>query len=173
MGSNASKSTSAYSVRNYSTILRNGNAFKLGDLDVSERHLLLELRRIILMDELLDVIVERSLPKPGKVSRASHERMSTEDLWSTIWGKVVTNIRDEILYNAGVEADTKLQRRFRNRFRVPFSMFETMVVECKDFNVQEDYQCHYQWGLMSKKTIPAHEEILWNYGPAYIYPSSD
>ena len=42
MGSNASKSTSAYSVRNYSTILRNGNAFKLGDLDVSERHLLLE-----------------------------------------------------------------------------------------------------------------------------------
>ena len=42
MGSNASKSTSAYSVRNYSTVLRNGNAFKLGDLDVSERHLLLE-----------------------------------------------------------------------------------------------------------------------------------
>ena len=42
MGSNASKSTSAYSVRNYSTILlRNGNAFKLRDLDVSERHLLL------------------------------------------------------------------------------------------------------------------------------------
>ena len=41
MGSNASKSTSAYSVRNYSTILRNGNAFKLGDLDVSERRHLL------------------------------------------------------------------------------------------------------------------------------------
>ena len=74
MGSNASKSTSAYSVRNYSTILRYGNAFKLGDLDVSERHLLLELRRIILMDEMLDVKVERSLPKPGKISRASHER---------------------------------------------------------------------------------------------------
>ena len=36
MGSSASKSTSAYSVRNYSTILRNGNAFKLGDLDVSK-----------------------------------------------------------------------------------------------------------------------------------------
>jgi hypothetical protein len=109
--------------------------FKLGDLDVSERHLLLELRRIILVDELLDVIVERSLPKHGKISRASHERMSTEDLWSTIWGKVITNIRDEILFNGGVEADTKLQRRFRNRFRVPFSMFETMVVECKDFNI--------------------------------------
>jgi hypothetical protein len=24
-----------------------------------------------------------------------------------------------------------------------------------------------------KKTIPAHEEILWNYGAAYIYPTSD
>ena len=74
------------------------------------------------MDEILDVIVERSLPKSGKISRGTHdERMSTEDLWSTtIWGKVVTNIRDEILYNnGGVEADTKLQRRFRNRFRVP------------------------------------------------------
>ena len=32
---------------------------------------------------------------------------------------------------------------------------------------------HYQWGLMSKKTIPAHEEILWNYGASYIYPTSD
>ena len=73
------------------------------------------------MDEILDVIVERSLPKSGKISRGTHERMSIEDLWSTtIWGKVVTNIRDEILYNnGGVEADTKLQRRFRNRFRVP------------------------------------------------------
>ena len=32
---------------------------------------------------------------------------------------------------------------------------------------------YYQWGLVSKKTIPAHEEILWNYGAAYIYPTSD
>ncbi len=103
MGSNVSKSTSAFSICNYYfTILRNGKAFNLGDLDVSERHLLMELRRIILVDELLDVIVERSLPKPGKISRAFHERMSTEDLWSTIWGKVITNIRDEILINGGV-----------------------------------------------------------------------
>ena len=95
--------------------MRNGTRFKLGDLDVSERQLLLELRRIILMDEIiLDVLVERSLPKPCKISRGSHDRMSTEDLWSTIWGKVVTQIRDESLYNGGVEADTKLQRRFRN-----------------------------------------------------------
>ena len=57
MGSNASKFTSAYSVCNYSTILRSGTAFKIGDLDVSERQLLLELRGIILMDEILDVIL--------------------------------------------------------------------------------------------------------------------
>ena len=50
MGSNASKSTSAYSVCNYSSILRNGTGFKVGDLDVSECQLLLELRRIILVD---------------------------------------------------------------------------------------------------------------------------
>ena len=74
MGSNASKSTFAYSVCNYSTILRFGTAFKIGDLDVSERQLLLELRRIILVDEILDFIVDRSLPKPIKISRASHHR---------------------------------------------------------------------------------------------------
>ena len=97
MESNAS----AYSVRNYSTILRSGTTFKIGDLDVSERQWLLELRRIILMDEILDFIVDRSVPKPMKISRASHDRMSVEDLWSTIWGKVVTKIREEILCNGG------------------------------------------------------------------------
>ena len=57
-------------------------------------------------------------------------------MWSTIWGKVVTKICDEILCNGGIEADTKLQRHFRNRFRMPFfSMFETMVMEFKDANI--------------------------------------
>ena len=32
---------------------------------------------------------------------------------------------------------------------------------------------HYQWGLMSKKSIPVHEEILWKYGALYIYPTFD
>ena len=37
--------------------------------------------------------------------------MSTEDLWSTIWGKVVTNkIRDEILYN-GEETEEEIEDR--------------------------------------------------------------
>ncbi len=85
------------------------------------------------MDEILDVTVDRTLPKPIKIPRASHERLSAEDLRSTIWGKVLSKIRDEIFYNGGIEADTKLQqRRFRNRFRVPFSLFETMVIECTD-----------------------------------------
>ena len=56
MGSNASRrSTSAYSVSNYSSaiiILRNGTAFIkfLGDLDIPEHQLLLDFKRIILMD---------------------------------------------------------------------------------------------------------------------------
>ncbi len=59
MGSNnASKSTSAYRICNYFTILRSGTAFEIGDLDVSERQLLLELKRIILIEEILDVIVD-------------------------------------------------------------------------------------------------------------------
>jgi hypothetical protein len=109
MGSNASKSTSAYCASNYSTILRNGTAFKLGDLVMSEcGELLLELRRIILLDEILDyIIVDFSLRKSCKISRRSLKRMSVGDLWNTIGGKVVTKIRDEILYNGGVEADTK------------------------------------------------------------------
>ena len=39
-----------------------------------------------LEDEILDVLVERSLPKPCKLSQGSHERISTEDLCCTIWG---------------------------------------------------------------------------------------
>ena len=82
MRSNASKSTPAYSVCNSSTILRSGAAFKIGDDldDVSERQLLLELRRIILIDEILDCIVDRLLPKLIKISRASHDNMSVGDL---------------------------------------------------------------------------------------------
>jgi phosphoribosylformylglycinamidine (FGAM) synthase PurS component len=30
--------------------------------------------------------------------------MSVEDLWSTIWGKVVSKICNEIFYNGGIEA---------------------------------------------------------------------
>ena len=31
------------------------------------------------MDEILDVIVDRTLPKPIKIPRASHERLSAVD----------------------------------------------------------------------------------------------
>ena len=86
---------------------------------------------MFIMDEILDVIVDRTLQRPIKIPRASHERLSVENLWSTIWGKVISKIRNEIFYNGGIEAETKLQRRFCNRFRVPFSIFETMVIECK------------------------------------------
>ncbi len=35
--------------------------------------------------------------------------MSTEDLWSTIWGKVVTKIRDEILHNGEETEEEKIE----------------------------------------------------------------
>ena len=31
----------------------------------------------------------------------------------------------------------------------------------------------YIWGLISTVAIPAHEEILWNYGANYMYPEID
>ena len=63
------------------------------------------------MDKILDVIIDRTLSKTIiKIPRAFHERLSAEDLRNTIWGKVLSKIRDEIFYNGGVEADTKLQR---------------------------------------------------------------
>ena len=61
--------------------------------------------------------------------------MSKWDLQHTIWGKVITGIHNEILCNGGLESDTKLQKKFRSRFRVPFSMFEEMVVECEEANI--------------------------------------
>jgi hypothetical protein len=61
--------------------------------------------------------------------------MSKWDLQHTIWGKVITGIRNEILCNGGLESDTSLQKKFRSRFRVPFSMFEEMVVECEEANI--------------------------------------
>ena len=77
IGSYASKSTSAYSV-NYSTVLRNGNAFKLGDLDVSKSKLLLNSRRIILMDEILDVKV---FPHPLLAIESFHLIFLSKGLW--------------------------------------------------------------------------------------------
>ena len=58
------------------------------------------------------------------------------------------------MFNGGVEADTKLQRRFRKRFRVPFSMFETMVIECKDSNIFERTQIGVEFKLLG--CLPAH-----------------
>ena len=64
--------------------------------------------------------------------------MSKWELEHTIWGKVILSIRNEILHNGGFESDTKLQKKFRSRFRVPFSMFEHLVVECTEANILDE-----------------------------------
>ena len=129
MGSTNSKSVSTYS---YSSIIKE---FSIHGIHPDERQLLDGLRSIILRDEILDRVVEQRFPIVKK-TRASHDRMSKWDLQHTIWGKVITGICNEILCNGGLESDTKLQKKFRSRFRVPFlSMFEEMVVECEDVGI--------------------------------------
>ena len=61
MGTSNSKSTSMYcnNVAHF-TNSTSGISLKMGNLDVSERQLLLEIRRIILLDEVLDYIVDRN-----------------------------------------------------------------------------------------------------------------
>ena len=91
--------------------------------------------------------MEQRFPKLKK-TRASHNRMSQWKLKHTIWGKVISGIRNELLCNGGVESDTKLQKEFRNRFRVPFSMFEQLVVECVDANVFGRTQIGVEYKLL-------------------------
>ena len=59
----------------------------------------------------------------------------------------------------------------------PFECYHTTCDRPAYDNARLTYKAwgkgHYQWGLMSKKTIPAHEEVLWNYGASYIYPTFD
>jgi hypothetical protein len=131
MGSSYSKSVSPYS---YSSITKD---FSIHCIHPDERQLLDGLRSIILRDEILDQVVEQRFPIVKK-TRASHDSMSKWDLQHTIWGKVITGIRNEILCNGGLESDTKLPKKFRSRFRVPFSMFEEMVVKCEEANIWTD-----------------------------------
>ena len=80
MGTSNSKSITTYNNLRNCTFVPTGNNFKLGDLDVSERQLFEELRRIILIDEILDAIVDSSKPHAVKKPRATHERLSQADL---------------------------------------------------------------------------------------------
>ena len=114
MGSSNSKSVSTYS---YSSIIKDFSIHGIHHPD--ERQLLDGLRSIILRDEILDRVVEQRFLIVKK-TRASRDRMSKWDLQHTIWGKVITGIRNEILCYGGLESDTKLQKKFRSRFRVPF-----------------------------------------------------
>jgi hypothetical protein len=141
MGSSNSKSVSTYSFGFPS------NPFSIHGIYPNEKQLLDGLRSIILRDEILDRVVEQRFPNCKK-SRACHDRMSKWELEHTIWGKVILSIRNEILHNGGYESDTKLQKKFRSRFRVPFSMFEHLVVECTEANVFGRTQIGVEYKLL-------------------------
>jgi hypothetical protein len=72
-------------------------------------------------------VLENAANAPRKRKYIFHNR--TTDLWSTPWGlmlKQLANISDINSFE---------HRKFRRRFRVPFSMFLEIVKECEEGNV--------------------------------------
>ena len=47
----------------------------------------------------------------------------------------MSEIEDELLESDGFESNTKAQKLFRLRFRVPYSMFRDIVAECKEASI--------------------------------------
>jgi len=59
------------------------------------------------------------LGKKAKLSRFVYPRKTTEELWDTVWGKRITDCRDDIS-SGGVNPYSRVQAEFRADFRVPF-----------------------------------------------------
>jgi hypothetical protein len=74
-----------------------------------------------------DTILKRR--SPTKKTRKPYENHNrTKDLWQTVWGQM---LQDASLAVEG----SWINRKFRRRFRLPFSMFLEVVEECKEHNV--------------------------------------
>ena len=74
-----------------------------------------------------DKILKRR--SPGKKTRKPYENHNrTKDLWQTVWGQM---LQDASLAVEG----SWINRKFRRRFRIPYSMFLEVVKECKEHNV--------------------------------------
>ena len=74
-----------------------------------------------------DTILKRR--SPAKKTRKPYENQNrTKDLWQTVWGQM---LRDDSI---GVVGSWQ-NRKFRRRFRIPYSMFLEVVEECKEHNV--------------------------------------
>ena len=101
-------------------------------------------------DELLDIVfniiskdvvlrnilnmVDNQLFKKAKVSRLVYPRRTTDELWDTVWGNRISLCREDIS-TGGVNPYSRVQAEFRADFRVPFSLFEEIVEECKEAQI--------------------------------------
>ena len=105
--------------------------------DLTEDQFIGVIQAIINKDEVLRIIRGIALPvakKPRKTRRSKVGRCTSETLQASIWGQLMSDIQLEIA-TTGVNPDSELQKTFRLRFRVPYSMFVDIVQECIVGNV--------------------------------------
>ena len=79
-------------------------------------------------------MMDNQLCKKAKVSRLVYPRRTTEELWDTVLGNRISLCREDIS-TGGVNPYSRVQAEFRADFRVPFSLFEEIVVECKEAQI--------------------------------------
>ena len=121
------QSTETQSATDLSTNIDDGDYIE----DIDEDELIIIIHNIVNKDEVLRAILNlysRPLPKKSKLTRTVKRRKSTAELWDTIWGKSILNIRAEISQH-GDNPHSDLQRDFRYGFRVPYSLFVDIVRE--------------------------------------------
>ena len=106
--------------------------------DINEDVLLEDIISLISRDAVMRSIlafanVPRS-PKKIKIPRTVYPRKSSVQLWESIWGQRIKNVREEI-DRIVVNLSTREQSEFRLDFRVPFPLFEEILKECREANV--------------------------------------
>ena len=74
-----------------------------------------------------DTVLKRRTPAK-QMRKPYQNRNRTKDLSTSVWGQM---LQDPSVNEVG----SWLNRKFRRRFRVPYSMFLEIVQECKDHNV--------------------------------------
>ena len=107
--------------------------------DNSEEYLAQVIHQIMAKDEVL-AIIRRSVGEPvrkkAKNVRRPKRRCTTESLQQSVWGQMMLAIQEEIAENGSLP-QSDLQKTFRLRFRVPYSMFVEIVKQFKEQRCKE------------------------------------
>ena len=105
--------------------------------DNSEEFLAQVMHQIMAKDEVLAIIrrhIGEPIRKKAKKARMTKHRCTAAFLQNSLWGQLMSAIQEEIA-DKGYLPQSDLQKNFRLRFRVPYSMFVDIVQECVDANV--------------------------------------